>query len=503
MSRFNILTGIFVFFLILVLFVPGCGGGGDSGGGVSGGGGGGGSVTPVTGPTVTGVQPASPTIGDECSINGSGFGARELKDNGESYVSFVSGATVVKAATYNLWSASVIKVIVPALTAGQSYIVTVNIVSGGTVTSSSSTATTGNTVIPQAPVTTSPTITTINPQTMTIGTTPQIAIAGRNFGAGTGSVFFGSVQQSTITTWSDTQVVCNAPANLTQGIITVKVRTNAGLTSNEASLTVSPAAANQLTGKVYDIFTGTGVASAVVAIGGFSAESNANGNYTTQSKDLSKAETRMTVTKGTILTRSMPVNNDGGVQDISVVPSSYNTTMLRAYCWGTGQASYRWNVKPTRIVVYNQLYASNPAQSVSQATLDAVATVLQDEFFLLADGYFSGTPIEYFNGRPEDDTRLTGAGDGSFYGSGIIAVYFSNTFTGNITHPFDALGETNPLLEPSVMNYSVQYSASYSTYDSYAYKLFYHRAPGNVAPDRDPDGYLGYKKEVITVIFKD
>jgi hypothetical protein len=459
MKRHSAISVLFLLILTLGLMISGCGGGSSSGGGSSNGDGGGGGLTP-TSPTINGVQPQNPTVGSQLTISGTGFGAaRSMKDNGQSYVSFTAtGGGSVNATIYNGWVDTQILVGVPQLTPGQNYAVIVNIVTASGTSSSGSTQTAANTITPQA--------------------------------------------------------------------------ANPGGT---------------LSGRVYNLFTGQAVASAVVSVSNISTETDASGNYSTTRRQERVTESRMTVTQAAIVTRSFPVDIDLSAQDASIISSSYNTTMLRAYCFGTGQSSIRWEPKPQRIVLYNQLYGSNPPQSADQTYLDATLNMIQTEFYTLADGYFNNVTFENFNGRPEDDTRLSQPQAGNFYGNGIIAVYFSTTFTGStvgnggwqgyvpvisagfahvkygrsipdtlhtvrhemghatgLAHPFDAIGNTSPYLEPSVMNYSIQYSADYSQADLDAYKYYYHRAPGNTAPDNDPDGSLGYKSgKFVRAVFID
>jgi hypothetical protein len=458
MSRFPAITIIVLIILTLGLLGSGCGGGsGSSGGGVSGGDGGGGGSS--TGPAVTNVQPPNPSVGSQLIVSGSGFGAaRSMRDNGQSYVSFGNTAGgSVNAATYNGWSDTQILVVVPQLTVGQNYTVVVNIVTAGGSSSSATTPTAANTIAPQ-------------------------------------------------------------PSNL-----------------------------GPIAGRVYDLFSGQSVSSAVVSVNNVSTETDANGNYTLTPRQQRVTESRMTVSQAAIVTRSFPVDLDLSTQDASTIPSSYNTNMLRAYCFGTGQSSIRWEPKPQRIVIYNQLYGSNPPQAVDQAYIDAMKNVIQNEFYTLADGYFNNVTIEIFDGRPDDDSRLSQPQAGTFYGDGMIALYLSTTFTGAIvgnggwqgyapvissgfahlkygrsipdtlhtvrhemghatglTHPFEALGNTSPYLEASVMNYTIQYSDDYSQADLGAYKYYYHRAPGNTSPDNDPDGRLGYKgSKLLRAVFTD
>ncbi|MDQ7821336.1 MAG: IPT/TIG domain-containing protein [Candidatus Eremiobacteraeota bacterium] len=531
--------------LLAVFALPGCGGGGG-GSSASGGYIGGGGTTTAT-PTITSITPANPPVGSECTISGSGFGASKgARDSDKSTVRFVStadGGTSTDATIYNSWSDSQIKCIVPALTVGQNYVTMVNVVSAAGTVSSSSTQSTANTITPQQQQQTGVTITTVTPNSVQQGAGTTVTITGSGFGTTKGSVTFGSVSQTTTLTWADTQITCAVPTALASGTVGVKVVTAAGTSSNSASLNIYTAATGTLTGRVYDIFSGTSMSAATVNVNSVSTESNTSGVYSMTPGGT--GESRMTVSSGSIVTRSFPVNVTNASQDVSVVASTYNTDMLRAYCWGQGQSSMRWNTKPTAIVIYNTL--SRGTSAVSQADITTTQSWLQNEFFTLANSYFSGTTVEVYNGRPEDDPRNT-VSDAGIIGQNTIAIYWSDTITGTtqgeggwsgqgnvivggfahirnagrtmdlqealrhemghatgFTHPFASLGVTNPKLEYSVMNYYYAKSSStYTTSDLNAYIYYYHRAPGNVAPDRDPDGYAGYKHlPVKTVIFRD
>ena len=82
---------------------------------------------------------------------------------------------------------------------------------------------------------------TLNPTTASIGDALTITTTtGFEAAQGTGKVTFaGSGDTTTVTSWSDTQIVLNIPAGTTTGNVTVT--TNGGLTTNAATLTIKPA----------------------------------------------------------------------------------------------------------------------------------------------------------------------------------------------------------------------------------------------------------------------
>ncbi|MEQ8224874.1 MAG: hypothetical protein ABRQ37_21320, partial [Candidatus Eremiobacterota bacterium] len=160
--------------------------------------------------------------------------------------------------------------------------------------------------------------------------------------------------------------------------------------------------AGGLVGIVYNLFTNSPMEGVTLAVQGKTGTTDANGNYTIAS--VGTGTQRLTITGGNIITRSLPVNLTGGYQDISVLPSSFNTTMFRALTvWPTSHTgTARWEVKPKFIIYKYVQDVDNIA--VPQATIDNITAVVQ-EIGGLADGFFSSPQIEYYNGRVNDDPR--------------------------------------------------------------------------------------------------
>src|SRR5208282_4760736 len=79
-----------------------------------------------------------------------------------------------------------------------------------------------------------PVITSIAPTTVVAG--QQVTITGTNFGPTKGDVAFGNIWQTTITSWSNTQVVAAVPSTAQSGA--VSVITSSYAQSNSVYVTV-------------------------------------------------------------------------------------------------------------------------------------------------------------------------------------------------------------------------------------------------------------------------
>jgi len=303
--------------------------------------------------------------------------------------------------------------------------------------------------------------------------------------------------------------------------------------------------AGGLVGRVYNLLTNAPVADVNLSVNGKTGTTDANGYYTITS--VGTGTQRMTAS-GNIITRSLPVNLTVGYQDISVLPSSFNTTMFRALTvWpGNHTGTARWETKP-KFIIYKYMQGETNV-AVPQATIDNITAVVQ-EIGGLADGFFSSPQIEYYNGRVNDDPRWqfssgtpqwgyikagynaigismvqslgsnTGLGGGTWdgdlwlRGGGLVLSaeyqnesYFTSTVRHEmghalaLWHPFENLDVNSPLMEYSIMNYWPQGSLygkrsdDFSDIDRNALIIMYHRAPDNNAPDTDPDDYSGYHR---------
>ncbi|MEQ8169561.1 MAG: hypothetical protein ABRQ38_11760 [Candidatus Eremiobacterota bacterium] len=313
---------------------------------------------------------------------------------------------------------------------------------------------------------------------------------------------------------------------------------------------VNPAATNtptegSLTGKVYNLFTNSVIKDANISINGKTSTTDSAGNYTISSAGTGTY--RMTVS-GNFITRSLPVNLSAGVQNVSVLPYNFNTTMFRALAkWPGHDGTGRWETKP-KFVIYKYMW-DDPNVAVSQATLDKITSVIT-EVGELADGFFSNPVIEYYNGSAASDPRWTVSyetpewgyityghnaigismiqtlsGDNAGFGGGlcdgdswirgggvVLSAQYENyiSFKSNLRHeightfplwhPFENLSLSDPNMEESVMNYWPQGSLygkrsdGYSDADKKALIVIYHRGPDNHAPDTDSDKFSGFHR---------
>ncbi|MFH1453041.1 MAG: YCF48-related protein [Armatimonadota bacterium] len=169
-----------------------------------------GSVIVKGAPTITSLSTSTVTFGTAVTINGTNFGGSQ----GTSTVTF-NGTT---ATNITSWSGTQIQCTVP-----------VNVTSGNVVVTVDNQASNGS-----AFTINTPSISGLNVDTGMVG--GSVTITGTNFGSsqGTSTVTFNSVSAS-ITSWSNTQIVCTIPSTTTGNVIV----TVAGNTSNGVSFTVS------------------------------------------------------------------------------------------------------------------------------------------------------------------------------------------------------------------------------------------------------------------------
>ncbi len=162
-------------------------------------------------PSVTSLTPNSGTVGTSVTIAGANFGTSQ----GTSTVAF-NGT----AATPTSWTATSIAVPVPAGATTGNVVVTV----GGLA----SNAVNFTVVVP-------PSITTLTPNSGTVGT--SVTIAGANFGAtqGTSTVTFNGIA-TTPTSWSATSIAAPVPNGAATGNVIVTVN---GVASNGVAFTVT------------------------------------------------------------------------------------------------------------------------------------------------------------------------------------------------------------------------------------------------------------------------
>jgi RHS repeat-associated protein len=168
------------------------------------------SFTVLQGPSISSLSPTSAVVGASVTINGSNFGATQ----GSGSVSFNGFA-----ATVTSWSATSIVATVPNGATTGNVVVTANGLNSNGVSFT---------------VLTTPNITSVSPNSATVGT--SVTITGLNFGAtqGSSTVTFNGVTAS-VSSWSATSIVTAVPTGATTGNVVVKV---SGVASNGVLMTV-------------------------------------------------------------------------------------------------------------------------------------------------------------------------------------------------------------------------------------------------------------------------
>jgi hypothetical protein len=169
------------------------------------------NFTVLVPPSLTSLTPNSATVGTSVTIAGANFGASQ----GTSTVTF-NGTT----ASPTSWSATSIAVPVPTGATTGNVVVTV----GGLASNGLN----FTVVVP-------PSITSLTPNSGTVGT--SVTIAGANFGAtqGTSTVTFNGIA-ATPTSWSATSIAAPVPNGATTGNVVVTVN---GVASNGVTFTVT------------------------------------------------------------------------------------------------------------------------------------------------------------------------------------------------------------------------------------------------------------------------
>jgi RHS repeat-associated protein len=165
-------------------------------------------------PQVTSISPVSGVVGTQLTINGANFWPTQFWS---AYL-YVNNTQP----TVNSWSdTQIVATVAPGSTTGPVWLSISGTASNKTVTFT----------MPN------PVITSISPTSGTIGT--QVTIIGTGFGAtqGTSTVTFYGVTATSITSWSDTQIVAAVPMNALTGPVQV---TEGGVKSNTLTYTVPP-----------------------------------------------------------------------------------------------------------------------------------------------------------------------------------------------------------------------------------------------------------------------
>jgi RHS repeat-associated protein len=165
-------------------------------------------------PQISSISPSSGVVGTQVTINGSGFQA--VKGGGTVYFGLYSYSAPVVS-----WSDTQLVVTVP---------------SGATSGPVMMTANNGNSSNQDLVFTMpNPAIATVSPVGGPVGT--QVTVSGSGFGATQGSLTFSGTAATSISSWSDSQVVAAIPSGATTGAVKV---VNGGVNSNtNVSFTVA------------------------------------------------------------------------------------------------------------------------------------------------------------------------------------------------------------------------------------------------------------------------
>jgi RHS repeat-associated protein len=169
-------------------------------------------------PVITAMTPSGGPVGTLVQISGSGFGA--TRDPG-STVGLNINASVAT------WSDSFITATIPTGASSGPMNVTV----GGVVSPSNPTFTVSNLFV-----------NAVSPNAGPV-TTP-VTVSGSGFGSTQGTVSFNSIAATTISSWSNTQIIANVPAGATTG--SVKVVAGGVASNTSVGFTVGAVAVNSV-----------------------------------------------------------------------------------------------------------------------------------------------------------------------------------------------------------------------------------------------------------------
>ena len=171
------------------------------------------SITPGTMPTISGVSPASGTIGTSVTVTGSNFGSSQ----GLSTIKFNG----VAATSITSWTNTQIVAVVPSSATTGPVLVTV-----GSIPSNNNFSFAFY----------HPVLTSVTPSTAQVGAT--VTVAGSGFGTAQNwgsQVSFNGTNAGTVQSWSDTSITVSVPTGATSGPLTA---TEGGVTSNSVSFSV-------------------------------------------------------------------------------------------------------------------------------------------------------------------------------------------------------------------------------------------------------------------------
>ncbi|MHC9541897.1 MAG: caspase family protein [Vulcanimicrobiota bacterium] len=186
--------------------------------------------------TITAITPSTQPVGGGITIDGTNFGASQ----GNGYVRFGEQIGGVVQSTVAYWSNTVITVNIPTNVSPGT--VPVYIVTNAGTTSNAYTMS----IVSAA----TPYLSGVTPTSAVQGAT--ITLGGGNLGSTAGRVNFGSIQQTTTTSWNSSSVTCVIPTTVPNGNCSVTVTTSAGTTTNAVTLSVGSSSS----GKIYALFVG-------------------------------------------------------------------------------------------------------------------------------------------------------------------------------------------------------------------------------------------------------
>jgi RHS repeat-associated protein len=172
-------------------------------------------------PSITGISPASATVGTVLTITGTNFG----NSYDSTLVKFSSPNSLLVTPTS--WTESSISVVVPATANSGNLFVQVDGASSGVV---------NFTLIP------TPNITGLSPSSGVAGSTVNISGSGFGYTQGSSVVSFGGVPAASITSWTDGSIAAVVPSGVTTGPVTVlesSVPSNSNVVFTVASPTIA------------------------------------------------------------------------------------------------------------------------------------------------------------------------------------------------------------------------------------------------------------------------
>jgi len=452
--------------------------------------------TVIAGPGISALSPTAAPIGTPVTITGAGFGSSQ----GTSTVNFNGVST-----TPSSWSNASVVVPVPAgLTTGNaSAVVTVNGLSSAAY---------GFTVLPG--------VTSVSPTLGGYGA--SVTINGTNFGAthGTSTISFNGLQASSITSWSDTQIVATVPDGATSGPVTVTMNSLQS-NSNVAFIVIHPVISGVTppSGTVGGTVTVTGSG---FGIAQGSSQIQFNGTVATPSSwsDTSITVTvptgattgQVTVTESAVTSNNMPFYVTSQFFVTSLTPSGGRvgtTVAIVGSGFGSTQSNSTVSFNGLSAVVTNwtdnEIDAVVPASATNgPVTVQVAAVTAQGPTYTVnitsqltdSRGYTSSVTSQLIGGQWYP-ANSQGSGCSSCTLRGNIGYTYDDK--GNVLSRTDELGHTTTytydsngnVLTVSVPLGSGTYATTTYTYNSFSEVLTTTDPLGNITTNTyDPKGNL-------------